>query len=112
LGQWRLSSGNPKSGWVFPNGKGNPHSLTGVQRRLILPALKKKNLKWKGLYAGRRGAGTILTQLTGNALAAQLILRHKNLAVTTGFYVKPSIEAGVQGMKLLEAAATGDANGK
>jgi hypothetical protein len=41
-----------------------------------------------------------------------LILRHKNLAVTTGFYVKPSIEAGVQGMKLLEAAATGDANGK
>jgi integrase len=112
LEQWRLSSGNPKSGWVFPNGKGNPHDLREVQRRLILPALEKKKLKWKGLYAGRRGAGTILTQLTGNALAAQLILRHKNLAVTTGFYVKPSIEAGVQGMKLLEAAATGDANGK
>jgi len=112
LEQWCLSSGNPKDGWVFPNGKGNPHDLREVQRRLILPSLEKKKLKWKGLYAGRRGAGTILTQLTGNALAAQLILRHKNLAVTTGFYVKPSIEAGVQGMKLLEAAATGQANGK
>jgi len=111
---WRQSSGNPKEGWVFPNKNGDPTDMREVQRRMILPCLEKKKLKWKGLYAGRRGAGSILTQLTGNALAAQLILRHKNLAVTTGFYVKPSIEAGLQGMKLLEAVATknGGANGQ
>jgi integrase len=117
LQQWRLSSGNPETGWVFPNSKGNPHDLREVQRRLILPALEKHNqngngskLIWKGLYAGRRGAGSILTELTGNALAAQTILRHKNLSTTTAFYIKKSQTAGMQGMKLLEKAANGGDN--
>jgi translation elongation factor EF-Ts len=41
-----------------------------------------------------------LVQLTGNAVAAQYVLRHKNL--TTAFYVKPIQTAAVEGMRLVE----------
>jgi hypothetical protein len=77
--------------------------MNAFQRIWISPVLEKKGIKWKGLYACRRGAGTILTELTGDALAAQIVLRHKDIAVTTAYYVKPSLEAGKKGLKLLEA---------
>ena len=44
------------------------------------------------------------TQLTGDALAAKELLRHKNLTVTTDKYVKKMPEALLRGIKLLEAA--------
>jgi hypothetical protein len=44
--------------------------------------LGKKKLMWKGLYAGRGGAGTILVDLTGSLVAAQELLRHKSLTTT------------------------------
>jgi len=102
---WRHKSANPSEGWVFQNKSGNPADLKEIVRRIIRPALEAKQIEWKSLYAGRRGAGTVLTELTGNAIAAQQILRHKNLAVTTGFYVKEMPVAGLEGMKLLEQKA-------
>jgi integrase len=110
LNLWHQQSGSPSEGWVFPNKSGNPIDLRELVRRIIVPTLTEHKIEWKSLYAGRRGAGTILTQLTGDALAAQQILRHKNLAVTTGYYVKHIPGAGLNGMKLLEAAVA--ANGK
>ncbi len=107
LNLWRSKCGNPSEGWVFENKLGKPSDLRELVRRVIVPALEAKGIEWKSLYAGRRGAGTILTELTGDALAAQQILRHKNLAVTTGFYVKAIPEAGLRGMRLLEATANG-----
>lgn len=108
---WRKKSGKAK-GWVFESSRGTPIDLTNLARTTIIPTLEKAKLKWKGYYAGRRGAGTVLTALTGDALAAQQILRHKNLAVTTGFYVKKMPEQGLAGMRLLEqkalAAGSGD----
>jgi integrase len=105
LNLWRAKRGNPTEGWVFPNGNNKPVDLRSVVERRIVPTLKAKNIQWKTLYAGRRGAATILTQLTGDALAAKELLRHKNLAVTTDKYVKPIPEALLKGIKLLEAAA-------
>lgn len=109
---WRQKCGNPVEGWLFPNVKGKPIDLRSVIGRTIVPTLKAKNIEWKTLYAGRRGAATILTQLTGDALAAKELLRHKNLAVTTDKYVKAIPEALLKGIKLLEAAATIRADGK
>jgi integrase len=103
---WRQKSGNKTEGWVFPNAKGKPIDLRSVIARTIVPTLEANNIEWKTLYAGRRGAATILTQLTGDALAAKELLRHKNLAVTTDKYVKAIPEALLRGIKLLEAAAT------
>jgi integrase len=106
LNLWRQKSGNPSEGWVFPNKTGSPLDLKSLVHRVIVPTLEAKNIEWKTLYAGRRGAATILTQLTGDALAAKELLRHKNLAVTTDKYVKAIPEALLKGIKLLEAAAT------
>ena len=39
-------------------------------------------------------------------MAAQQILRHKNLTATTAFYVEQLPEAGLSGMKLLEEASS------
>jgi integrase len=103
LKNWHRINGEPKTGWVFLNQQNRPVNMINFQRTWIEPTLQQKGIEWKGLYACRRGAGSILTELTGNALAAQMILRHKNLTVTTAYYVKPSIEAGRQGLKLLEA---------
>lgn len=108
LNLWRAKRGNPVEGWLFPNAKSKPVDLRSVIGRTIVPTLAAKKIEWKTLYAGRRGAATILTQLTGDALAAKELLRHKNIAVTTDKYVKAIPEALLKGIKLLEAAATGD----
>lgn len=94
-------------GWVFPNRFGDPMDLSGLMRRVVIPICKAKRLSFHGLYAGRRAAGTLLTQLTGNAVAASYVLRHKNLATTTAFYVKPIREEAVTGMRLLEEKVAG-----
>lgn len=52
-----------------------------------------------------------------HAVAAQFVLRHKNLTTTTAFYVKPVQTAGLEGMKLVEEKlatrkALAEANGK
>jgi integrase len=113
LNLWHAKRGNPVEGWLFPNAKGKPVDLRSVIGRTIVPTLAAKKIEWKTLYAGRRGAATILTQLTGDALAAKELLRHKNIAVTTDKYVKAIPEALLKGIKLLEAAATGEkADGK
>jgi integrase len=107
LGLWRAKRGNPTEGWIFPNAKGKPVDLRSIIGRTIVPTLEAKNIEWKTLYAGRRGAATILTQLTGDALAAKELLRHKNITVTTDKYVKAIPEALLRGIKLLEAEVKG-----
>ncbi len=107
LTRWHQKKNKPTEGWVFPNGKGKPVDLRTVVSRKIVPALAAKDIEWKTLYAGRRGAATILTELTGDALAAKELLRHKTIAVTQAKYVKAIPEALLKGIKLLEAAASG-----
>jgi integrase len=85
--------------WVFPNGAGNPINVLDYARAVLIPACGKK---WKSLYAFRRGAASILTQLTGNPIAASQLLRHKNISVTMTAYIKADRTALSNGMKLLE----------
>jgi hypothetical protein len=47
----------------------------------------------------------VLTALTGNALAAMQVLGHKTIVMASDHYIKPSVEAGIAGLKLLEAKA-------
>jgi integrase len=102
---WREQCGNPTEGWLFENKNGAPTDLRDWVRTKIRPALATNKLKWKGLYAGRRGAATMLLQLTGNALASQQLLRHKpGSAVTARHYLKAVPEALLAGTKLVEDA--------
>ena len=102
---WREQCGNPAQGWLFENKNGNPVDLRDWVRTKIRPAVIAQKLKWKGLYAGRRGAATMLLQLSGNALASQQLLRHKpGSAVTARHYLKAVPEALLAGTKLVEDA--------
>ena len=102
LTAWRAASGDPTEGWVFPNRSGKPINLQELSRRVIKPILKSKNITFKGLYPGRRGAATILTELTGSAIAAEQLLRHQDLSVTTRSYVQMMPDALLGAVKLLE----------
>jgi len=95
----------PTEGWVFENERGNPQDLKDVVRRTIRPTLAAKGIEWKGLYAGRRGAGTAVIELTGgNAAAAQELLRHKHMSTTLQFYKRQTQTALNEGVRALEAA--------
>jgi integrase len=111
LSAWRLNCPESAEGWMFPapwhgNRQTGVISVRDFCRNVIKPVLDEKGLKWKGLYAGRRGAGTMLVELTGNLVAAQELLRHKSMTTTAQFYKKRTRTALSSGMKLLEAAAT------
>jgi integrase len=111
LAAWHTSCPKTSEGWIFPaswhgNRKTGVINIREYCRKVIRPVLEKKGLTWKGLYAGRRGAGTMLVELTGNLVAAQELLRHKSLTTTATFYKKRTQSALSSGMKLLEAAAT------
>ena len=109
---WRQKCGNPTEGWVFENKNGKPMDLKDMIRRIIRPTLKTAGLEWKTLYAGRRGAGTLLIDLTnGNYAAAQELLRHKHMSTTLQFYKRQTESALTNGMKALQAAANGNGNG-
>ncbi len=104
---WREQCGNPSEGWLFENKNGNPVDLRDWVRTKIRPAVIAHKLKWKTLYSGRRGAATLLLQLSGNALASQQLLRHKpGSAVTARHYLKAVPEALLAGTKLVEDAVS------
>lgn len=118
LEAWQQKAGNPASGYLFQNRKGEPADLHNLVNRIIIPHVngscecvpcsktpKPSRVTWKGLYAARRGAGTVLVDLTGNLVAAQELLRHKSLTTTANFYKKQTQNALPNGMRLLEAAA-------
>lgn len=97
---WHKKSGSPSKGWVFPNTHGDPINIRDYVVGVLRPACGKK---WKSLYAFRRGAASILTQLTGNPIAASQLLRHKNISVTMTAYIKADRTALTTGMKMLES---------
>jgi integrase len=101
---WRQKSPDT-SGWVFPSVNNTPIDLHNLVARVIRPALDAEEIVWKGMYAGRRGAGTAIIALTnGNAAVGQALLRHKNMSTTLTFYKKQIPAADLRaGMKLLEA---------
>ena len=103
LALWAAKSA-PRT-WVFENRNGEPADLHNMVGRVIIPTLKKKGLKFKGLYAARRGAATMLVGLTGSLVPAQELLRHKSLTTTAMFYKKTTASALKDGMKMLEAAS-------
>jgi integrase len=103
---WRQKSPDT-SGWLLPSAHNTPIDLHNLAKRTIRPILQSKNLVWKGLYAGRRGAGTAIIALTnGNAAVGQALLRHKNMSTTLTFYKKQIPDGDLRaGMKLLDAGA-------
>ena len=118
LDLWRKKSGNPKTGWVFPSQNNTPVDLHNLIARVIVPHVnggdtcirckkvtEKSQAVWKGLYAGRRGACTLIIEKTSKPELAQALLRHKSMSTTLNVYKKAiTPEAFRNGMKELVAA--------
>ncbi len=100
---WRKKSDDTSDGaWLIPD----LHNLVG---RVIKPHIKgdgecvrcekkpKKlaGVKWSGLYAGRRGAATMVIEASnGNIGLAQRLLRHKTADTTLKVYNKGISDKG------------------
>jgi integrase len=98
---WYEQCGEPDNGWVFPNQSGEgPINIRDYVISVLRPAIGKKH--WKSLYAFRRGAGTILTELTGNPIAAQQALCHLDLSTTMRHYIKTKRSALAEGIQMLD----------
>jgi integrase len=102
LEAWRAKCGDPKEGWVFPGRYKDRPGVMSTRTRKIEAIFAAKHIPWKTLYAGRRAASTILTQLTGNPLAAAQLLGHKTIVVTMTNYIKQDRTELMNGVKLLE----------
>ena len=84
----RRLSGNPARGQMFPGPVGKPINLDALASEVIVPLVTKAGVHWHGWHAFRRGLATNLHQLGVSDKTIQRILRHSNVAVTQGCYIK------------------------
>jgi len=135
LDMHKLRAGNPVTGPMFANSLGNRLSINNMQARFMLPALNrcvvcgkpggKAHLsqnhdwrrdesipQWHGWHAARRGLGSNLYRLGVPDKIIQAILRHANVSITLGYYVKTvSSDVSAAMAKLETAAQTRDSAG-
>ena len=104
LAEYRELSGSPETGWIFPNSVGNPLDLDRLVSDVIRPALEKAGIEWHGWHAFRRGLATNLHRLGVQDKVIQAILRHSNVGVTQGCYIKTVDSDAVIAMQKLEHA--------
>ncbi len=121
LDAWRKICGSPTKGSMFANGSGKPLSLESLYWRKMRPVLGrcetcrkseddhgKEEHKFKrdaslpefhGWHSFRRGLASNLNRLGVDDSVIQGILRHSNIAVTQGYYIKtarPGTEAAMR----------------
>ena len=101
-------SGKPDE-YIFAGSRcGAPLNLANLARRVIIPALAKWSdeheqlLKWRGWHAFRRSLGSSLYALGVRDVVIQSILRHSDLNVTLGYYVKTPTDETVQALQKIE----------
>ena len=113
LEMYRFREGNPDSGPIFRNSKGNPLALTALATRVIVAALNRCEIykkseqahrgkaarkmeahvyrrdpslpEWHGWHAFRRGLGSNLYALGVSDKIIQRILRHANVSTTLAY---------------------------
>ena len=88
LGPYRLSIGNPTSGWMFASDRLNPIDLDNLSRRVIQPILMSVGIEWRGYHSFRRGLATVLHDLRVDDETIQRVLRHSSVRVTQQAYIK------------------------
>lgn len=107
---------------IFQGGTAQPMNLANLAKRVIIPAIEKckvcrksrdehktdghlfqldTTLRWHGWHAFRRGLATILHARGLADKEIQGILRHSNVAVTQGSYIKSLAETQATALDLL-----------
>jgi integrase len=78
-------------------------SPANVLRDVVLPALEKAEIEWRGYHAFRRGFATNLRALRVDDLTIKEILLHSDVSVTRASYIKRVNEKSVEAMDRFEA---------
>src|ERR1019366_10428621 len=97
----RRACGNPSSGPIFVNGRGNPMSLDFLYWQKMKTVLKKAGITWKGWHGFRRGLASNLNRLGVDDSIIQSILRHSTVATTQTHYIKTARPDAVAAMRQL-----------
>lgn len=85
---YRTLAGEPESGFVFGNGKGDPIDLEKLGSGVVRPAIESIGIRWHGWHAFRRGLASNLYRLGGNDKIVQAVLRHSKPFLTKERYIK------------------------
>jgi site-specific recombinase XerD len=78
-------------------------SPANVLHDVVLPALEKAEIEWRGYHAFRRGLATNLRALGVDDLTIMEILRHSDVSVTRGSCIKRVNEKSIEAMGRFEA---------
>ncbi len=109
LRQWHAENGHPKTGLIFPNRSGEkPINVNDVSSRIIKETLEKVGLDWHGLYACRRGWGTMAFEY---GMSVEEIAANMGNSIEVAFknYIKGKSRTASRGMnKLAAGMAAGD----
>jgi integrase len=90
--------------YIFAAANGAPLNLDNLVTRVIRPALKNSEIKWRGWHAFRRGLATNLHHLGVPDKTIQGILRHANVSTTQKHYILNSSAEAHDAMQQLDAA--------
>ena len=100
---------HPSSGLVFPNRGGDkPINIGDVSARIIKETLEKAGLDWHGLYACRRGWGTMAFEY---GMSVEEIAANMGNSIEVAFknYIKGKSRTASRGMgKLAAGMAAGE----
>jgi integrase len=99
---WRLRSGDPQIGLMFPNENGNPLDPSNLDRSIRI-RLNKAKLPWLRFHAFRRGVPTNLQDAGVSDLTIQRVLRHSDVSVTRRSYFKRLPAQAVDAMNKFQA---------
>jgi integrase len=94
---------NSGDGYIFHGETNEPMRFENLARRDIIPVLEKKNIRWHGMHAFRRGLSSVLYDLVPEQeLTVKHIMRHAVKDVTGKHYIKPSLERNREALELVE----------
>jgi integrase len=100
---WNAENGHPKTGLIFPNRSGEkPINVNDVSSRIIKETLEKVGLDWHGLYACRRGWGTMAFEY---GMSVEEIAANMGNSIEVAFknYIKGKSRTASRGMNKLAA---------
>jgi integrase len=98
----RRMSGDPATGLMFPSALGKPINLDALAADAIVLLVTKAGVQWHGWHAFRQGLATNLHRLGVSDKTIQRILRHSNVAVTQGCYIKTADSEAAAAMRQFE----------
>jgi hypothetical protein len=73
--------------------------------RVILPALKKAGIEWRGYYPGRRGISSLVTDTSKNALNSTGLLRHSTPITALKHYTRAQKDSVTAALDQVEQMA-------